>query len=45
MKPMINKVNNLSLSFFSVLAAIYAGTEHPKPVTKGINDFPCKPNL
>ena len=43
--PMINRVMSLSLGFLSVLAAIYAGTEHPKPVTSGMKLLPCSPNL
>ena len=34
-----------SLGFSSVLVAMMAGTPHPKPVSRGMNDLPCKPIL
>ena len=39
-KPMMKSVKSLSLSFFKILALIYAGIEHPKPVTSGIKLCP-----
>ncbi len=38
-------VNNLSVLFSNVLVAIIAGTLHPNPIIRGINDFPCNPIL
>ena len=33
----------LDLRLSMVLVAIIAGTLHPKPMIRGINDFPCSP--
>ena len=35
----------LSFSFSIVLVAIIPGTEHPVPISIGMNDFPESPNL
>ena len=42
---MISVVSKRSSFLSSDLVAIIAGTLHPKPSTRGMNDLPCKPIL
>jgi len=44
-KGLISIVRILSLRDSMVRDAITAGTLHPKPMIRGINDLPCKPIL
>jgi hypothetical protein len=44
MNPASRVVILLSFSLSNVLVAIIAGTEHPKPIKRGMKDRPLNPN-
>ena len=45
MRGRISIVTNLERRLSIVRVDITAGTLHPNPMIKGMNDFPCKPIL
>ena len=45
MKGVIRMVSILSFSFSRVRVAMIAGTLHPNPMSMGIKDLPCRPEV